>query len=393
MTMVVDFDLSSADELRFDDLCTLNDAALTERLQSLDRLADRVEAARLAALGEWDARAVWALDGAYGAAGWMAAREPMGRAQAGGLVRTATKLRSMPATSSALAAETVSTAKARVLSQAVNPRTREAFARDEAMLLEQAKTLTVDETAWLVRHWLAQADPDGAGPRDKTADNAHLSQTIGGRWRLDGDLSDDGGAILSDAINRVVEEMRHGRIGSLEEMTPAQMRAAALVEIARRSTAAGANGPGSRPLIWVITPADGTIPAVIPGVGPISAGTAERLGCDATHCRILVDQVGRIVDIGRASRDVTPTQRRLLWIRDGGCTFPGCDRPPHWCEAHHLAFWEHGGRTDLVNLALLCSHHHHLCHEGGYLVWRDEGGALVFARPDGSIVVAPAPAA
>ncbi|MEP6482771.1 MAG: HNH endonuclease signature motif containing protein [Rhodoglobus sp.] len=41
-------------------------------------------------------------------------------------------------------------------------------------------------------------------------------------------------------------------------------------------------------------------------------------------------------------------------MRDGGCRFPGCDRPPSWCEAHHIVPWSHGGRTDLADGLLLC---------------------------------------
>ncbi|MHB8466281.1 MAG: HNH endonuclease signature motif containing protein [Acidimicrobiales bacterium] len=73
--------------------------------------------------------------------------------------------------------------------------------------------------------------------------------------------------------------------------------------------------------------------------------------------------------------------------------FPGCDRPPGWCQAHHIIWWTKDGPTDLDNLALLCSHHHHLVHEGGYRLHRGEDDALRFVFPDGSPVTAPALAA
>jgi hypothetical protein len=71
------------------------------------------------------------------------------------------------------------------------------------------------------------------------------------------------------------------------------------------------------------------------------------------------------LEVGRATRVVSPAQRTALAVRDGGCVFPGCDRPPGWCEAHHLRHWLHGGPTDLDNLALLCWAHHRAVHEGG----------------------------
>jgi hypothetical protein len=99
--------------------------------------------------------------------------------------------------------------------------------------------------------------------------------------------------------------------------------------------------------------------------------------------RVRVDPQGQGISLGRAQRRASATQRRLLWLRDGGCRFPGCGRPPEWCEAHHLVTWDDGGPTDVDNLALLCSHHHHLCHEGGFGL-RREDDQLVFSRPDGS---------
>jgi HNH endonuclease len=64
------------------------------------------------------------------------------------------------------------------------------------------------------------------------------------------------------------------------------------------------------------------------------------------------------LDVGRATRVVTPAQRTALAVRDGGCRFPGCSRPLAWCEGHHLRHWLDGGPTDLANLALLCRAHH-----------------------------------
>jgi len=111
--------------------------------------------------------------------------------------------------------------------------------------------------------------------------------------------------------------------------------------------------------------------------------TAQRLACDCDIAKLLMDPTGNEINLDRAQRRVSSTQRRLLWLRDGGCMFPGCGRPPGWCEAHHIVFWESGGLTNLDNLCLLCSRHHHLCHEGGFRLER-VGGELVFHRPDGS---------
>jgi hypothetical protein len=60
---------------------------------------------------------------------------------------------------------------------------------------------------------------------------------------------------------------------------------------------------------------------------------------------------------GGAPRLVTPALLAALWVRDKACTFPGCGRPPQWCDAHHVKHWLDGGPTSLLNLALLCAYH------------------------------------
>jgi hypothetical protein len=49
------------------------------------------------------------------------------------------------------------------------------------------------------------------------------------------------------------------------------------------------------------------------------------------------------LEVGRTTRVIQATQRTALAVRDGGCVFPGCQRPLAWCEAHHLRHWLHGG--------------------------------------------------
>jgi Domain of unknown function (DUF222)/HNH endonuclease len=87
------------------------------------------------------------------------------------------------------------------------------------------------------------------------------------------------------------------------------------------------------------------------------------------------------LDVGRTTRVVQPAQRSALVVRDGGCVFPDCDRPPTWCEAHHLVHWLHGGPTDLANLALLCRAHHRAVHEGGWRLERGRDGHLTATPP------------
>jgi len=87
------------------------------------------------------------------------------------------------------------------------------------------------------------------------------------------------------------------------------------------------------------------------------------------------------LDVGRTSRVVSPAQRTALAVRDGGCVFPGCDRPLAWCEAHHLQHWLDGGPTDLDNLVLVCRAHHRAVHEGGWHLQHQPDGRLTAPPP------------
>lgn len=90
----------------------------------------------------------------------------------------------------------------------------------------------------------------------------------------------------------------------------------------------------------------------------ITAGELRRLLCDAELVPVVLGSNSEVLDSGRAQRLVTPTIRRALSLRDGGCTFPGCNTPDIGCEAHHITPWWNGGPTALDNLVLLCPHHH-----------------------------------
>ena len=363
------------------DVHTLGDAALGALVVELQAQADRLEAARLRVLGEWDARAVWALDGACNGASWLAAQGTVARGPTATVLRDAGHLRSMPETAAALAEGRLAPATARLLARVLNERTERAFARDEAVLIDTVAGLTVDDAALVLRYWQQSVDQDGPDPRDRRSNGLWLSPGLDGGSELKGHLDAESSAIVGDWIQAEVERRRRQRREAGEDLAGQgpRLRAEALVEMAR-------------PLVWVLAGEDelrsgeGTCEVV--GGGLVSARLAQCLACDCDRRTVVIDAEGRI-NLGRTERSAGQTQRQALTLRDGGCRFPGCDRPPGWTECHHIWWWEHGGPTDLENLCLLCSHHHHLCHTGGFTCEREPGGELVFHRPDGSRLEAP----
>ena len=108
-----------------------------------------------------------------------------------------------------------------------------------------------------------------------------------------------------------------------------------------------------------------------------------HLFCDAVRHLLTVDDEGQPLHLGRAVRHATPAQRRALGVRDGGCVFPGCDRPVSWCDAHHLPPWDGGGQTDIDQLALLCRRHHGVTHRKGWTMAAQPDQTFTWTTPSG----------
>ena len=125
--------------------------------------------------------------------------------------------------------------------------------------------------------------------------------------------------------------------------------------------------------------------------GPsIAAETARRLACDCGVVRIVENEKGEPLDVGRRTRTIPPAIRRALIARDNGCRFPGCTFK-RYVDGHHVKHWAHGGETKLSNLVTLCRFHHRLVHEGGVEIQTLDDGAFRFVRPDGRSLESPAP--
>jgi hypothetical protein len=363
-----------------------------------------IEARKVAVAAEFDARMAYAADGAVNTAVWLAPWARISRCEAHRIVKLGRRMRRMPATAQALDSGRLSTSQARVLSGVLNDRTAEVFADHEPELVECAAALTVDQLVRVVRVWEARADADGPDP-DKGRHDRRTAHCVGGdgMGHLDAQLDPEATAVVSTVLETIAGQLwrgEHPDETGEPPRTTAQRRADALVEMARRASTAHDHSPAAQPLVMVVTDVDalggGGGHADIHGAGgaasmgqPIGTHTLGRLACDATFSRVVLGPDGEILDLGRASRVATAAQRRALFIRDEGCVFPGCDRPPGWCQAHHVVHWTDLGPTDVWNMALLCSHHH-LCHEGGWTMQHATGppGRFEFRRPDGTTLAA-----
>ena len=367
-------------------------AARSQRLLELLEARDRLDAEVLCLVGEWDARRDWAEDGALNPASWLAHRAPVTKADALRMVRSARLARAHERTAKSLAAGDVSAAHVDVIATAVRHR-EELYADHEDTLLDAAMTLPPEAFRTAARTWRTLAD-DTLAAEDAydvfEHRRVHASSTFRGSTVMDAEFDTDGGATVLAAL-RAYDEGPSAISPDGTPLTLSQRYHDAMVAICGHAlscrTPKGRPPTGMDVIVDVERLIGGPLGDLanarcdLTGVGPISAETARRLACDAAVGRALTNGASEILDLGRRNRLISAAQRRALDIRDRGCAFPGCDRPPWWCDGHHLDDWADGGCTDLDRLLLLCRRHHVLVHEGGWTLRREADGSIVAIPP------------
>jgi len=245
-----------------------------------------------------------------------------------------------------------------------------------------------------------------------------LHQEILARWGKDGefqdeqdarkryvDLSsgrDDGGIfryeLTLDAEGRAVLEAAIGPLskpqpepdGTVDPRPVGRRRGEALTEVCRRAVAAGDRPcTSSKAAVYVTMTLDelqnasgaGTVVGSLDNGSLLGPETVRRMACDAAIIPVVLGSDSEILDVGRTQRLFTPAQLKALWLRDRHCTFPGCQVPAHWTDAHHLKHWIDGGPTDLANGALLCGRHHTIVHRDQLAGTLVDGQVLWDRRP------------
>ncbi|MFZ2509493.1 MAG: DUF222 domain-containing protein, partial [Gordonia sp. (in: high G+C Gram-positive bacteria)] len=166
--------------------------------------------------------------------------------------------------------------------------------------------------------------------------------------------------------------------GSPDPRSASRRRGDALGQIVR-TYLAGTDRPssgGALPHVTLLRPAAGSLPEttgstvdLLGFTGPVTATTADLVACDAFRTDIHLDAHGAPLDVGRTARLFPPKLRQALKARDRGCAFPGCGRPPEWCDAHHITHWVDGGTTCIDNGVLLCRMHHTVIHHESWEVF------------------------
>jgi hypothetical protein len=177
----------------------------------------------------------------------------------------------------------------------------------------------------------------------------------------------------ADALGEICRQW----LDSQDRPVVAGERPHVIVTVDVESLGAGENAPGTAR----------SAGARLSDAGAISRADALMWACDAQVTRVITDAASRPLDVGRTMRITPPWIRKALLVRDGGCAFPDCGRPPSWCDPHHVVHWTNGGPTALPNLVLLCRRHHRLIHHQRFSVEIVDGMPR-FYRSDGTVVEA-----
>ncbi|MDX6202806.1 MAG: hypothetical protein QOJ83_2306, partial [Frankiales bacterium] len=383
------------------------DSAVAEEARALMSLRREVDARLLDRIAAVDEQGLAAADGFPSTASWVRGFANLDRGQAAGLVGAARLAERMPALGGVLAQGKIGVEHLQAVASGAAHVPAEELAKSDTTLANLGPHVRPSDMRQAAKVIQSRVDAESV---EKDAAYVHesrrltLAKTFGDAYHLEGLLEPEAGAALAAALEPLM-----ARRGEEDTRNPAQRRADALIELtgaALRATSLPDCG-GDRPRLTFlvrtgapgILPALGDVAGAVTGTGSgalfsgsqvgVSAfgdvdstglliGTTAllpleaiaRIGCDADINVATVNEFGEILNYDRTRRYPSPAQRRALVLRDQGCVFPDCDRPPSLCQVHHLIWWIRGGKTNLDNLVLICEYHHHLLHEGGWRIAR-----------------------
>ncbi|MGV8885450.1 MAG: DUF222 domain-containing protein [Microbacteriaceae bacterium] len=280
-----------------------------------------------------------------------------------------------------------------------------ALASAAHILCDEARLLDADRL--FVRAREMRADLDVALVADKErarrqSRSLRLYRQPDGMTRLTWLLDPESAAVAVDIFDRATSPRRggprfvdtsHSELASriaADERTTEQLASDTFLELLRHGSHGdarlllGSGAPSIRVVVGASARAARSGSAYIDGQSePVSIATVERLTCEGATVAVTVDSAGQPLDVGREQRLYTRRQRIALAVRDSGCRWPGCDRPPSWCEAHHIRHWARdSGRTDTADGILLCRHHHLLAHNNGWEISRDGANYALIPPPE-----------
>jgi hypothetical protein len=360
-------ELSGADPWRYAD---------GESIQVLQRQLSRLEALVTEATAAFDAAGNWVPDGALNATAWLATRCRLPRGQARRQVRRGRALRALPACARAWAEGEVTGSHVDTVAALRTPATEQALARDEPVLVDQARRLRFDHFVRVAAYWKQRADPgaaDGDAEAKRGRRDVYLVNSFEGMWLGAMTLDPLSGSLVAGELERLEQLAfeadwaeakealgRDPGLGALPR-TPGQRRADALVEMATRSRTSPKDGRKPAPLFTVLVGWE----TLHGRICELEDGTVLPPGSllpwlDRADLERAVFAPGRRVEISPTTRLFTGATRRAIEVRDRQCVDPYCDVPAAACQIDHIQPWALGGPTTQENGRLLCGAHNRM---------------------------------
>jgi hypothetical protein len=345
-----------------------------ERLLQRRRVIDLQEIAFAREAADFAASDAWDEDGSVSANDWLRFHCHMNAGAAANSIAVGEMLEQLPESHQAVVDGEIGFAHLATMA-----RTAEALDDrfDEKVLVEKARENSPGKFFYICHHARHAGDPKRyAAEQAEQVEQRRLklSKWMDGSVLISGQLDPVGGA----AVLTVLEPLAR-KTGPDDDRCLEQRNADALVELA--------SGGGSQAQIQVTSSLEtllalaGAPAAEMEHCLPVSSKTIERLACDSSIARVLLNSESLVIDVGRSKRVVSEPGRRALTARDGHCRWTDCDRPASRSAAHHVVHWIHGGTSDLDNLILLCHRHHWMVHEGGWQIVRGDDGRMLTVPP------------
>jgi hypothetical protein len=372
------------------DVGSLDRGELGRLAVRVGRHIDKMKALHARIVVEADRAMSWQESGARDAAEWLSNETGTSRGEARSRLRLGAALETSQELSDAVDNEEISASAAEQLHDAIVNPPAGSDADDLTDLIDAAKGTGPHDAKATAERWREIHTTET--PEQRTA-RRFAKRSVTSKPAVDGLVETT--VVLPELEHRqVMNAITHvaGPWNADDDRSHAQRLADGLIQLCKAYAAGAVTGGREKPTILIGCSAD-TIAGLSDEPGwtahrdCIPADVVRHLAEDAILRRVV--QAGDVViNMGTRVRFATDDQYQALIIRDGGCRWPGCHIPAAWCEIDHLTPVPQGGRSDLDNEVLWCTHHHHVKHRIGVRVHGD-AHALTLEMPDGRLIHCP----
>jgi hypothetical protein len=407
------------------DVAALSGPELDRILVELEVARRKLEAAYVAVIDRADTTERYAVDGHASARGWVLALTDSSPVESQRRLQTMRALRHLPTVAAALAAGEIGVEHVREIAKVhANPRVSDLVVDGDAVLDGHARS-GFTHLCDVLRRWVQFGDPVGAERRHERAHADRDAQLVerDGVIHLSARCGAAQGASMIEIFKQQCDaefladwEAVKAAFGddastTMLERTAAQRRMDALHRIFLQAASAPAGAVAPEPVVdYVITAAEYEAALVAMHTGqraaPATLDDIDGRRCETTTGiavsprdvvvasvvgtirRVVIDNTGRVVDLGRKRR-FTGAARTAVLLGDGRrCLWPGCGRDSRRNQIDHTHEHARGGRTRSDNGGPACGRHNRLKSQG-YSAHRDASGHWHVYRPDGTELTEP----